>query len=181
MTILLNAFSGCSTFFITIIFTSTYLAWMNPCFVLATPDDSTELTRTCKITFDDDTYKHTGKPEGGAPGYDDVNYQLQKMKEDTYLKILLGDKIIGGIILKRLAPDHIQLVRIWVLPNHQDKKIGHAAMKHIHTHYPAKKWTLETPPYALRNHYFYEKFGYVNKGWLPDCPEPLYIYERITT
>jgi hypothetical protein len=53
-----------------------------------------------------------------------------------------------SIILERLAPDHIQLVRIWVLPDHQDKKIGHAAMNYIHIHYPAKKWTLETPPYA---------------------------------
>ena len=154
---------------------------MKPHFILATPKDAAELTRTCKYTFDDDTFKHTGKPEGGAPGYDDVNYQLRKMEEGIYLKILLGDKIVGGIILETLAPETIKLVRIWVLPKYQNKRIGHAAMNYIHSNYSAKKWTLETPPYALRNHHFYEKFGYINKGLLPDCPEPLYVYERTST
>jgi RimJ/RimL family protein N-acetyltransferase len=154
---------------------------MNPQFIHATPSDASELTRTCKLTFDDDAFKHTGKPEGGAPGYDNVDYQLRRMDKDIYLKIMLGDEIIGGIILEQLTPDHIQLVRIWVLPSYQNKKIGHAAMDYIHANYPAKKYTLETPPYAIRNHHFYEKFGYVNKGWLPDCPEPLYVYERIST
>lgn len=153
---------------------------MNVQFLVAEPADAGELTRTCKTTFDDDTFKHIGKKTGGAPGYDKVDYQLKRMENDIYLKIVLDDEIIGGIILEQLDPDHIQLVRIWITPEHQDKKIGHQAMEHIHSNYPAKKWTLETPPYAVRNHYFYEKIGYVNKGWLPDCPEPLYVYERET-
>jgi N-acetylglutamate synthase-like GNAT family acetyltransferase len=86
---------------------------------------------------------------------------------------LLDGEIIGGIILERLSKDHIQFIRIWIHPDYQAKKIGHKAMVHIHENYQAKKWTLETPPYALQNHYFYEKFGYLNKGWLPNCPEPL--------
>jgi GNAT superfamily N-acetyltransferase len=163
-----------------IIFLSPVVGWMNVQFLPAEPSDAEELTRTCKITFDDDTFKHTGKPTGGAPGYDEVSYQLKRMEDDVYLKILLDGEIIGGIILEWLTEDHIQLIRIWIHPDHQDKKIGHKAMEHIHRNYHATKWTLETPPYAKRNHYFYEKFGYVNKGWLPDCPEPLYVYERET-
>jgi RimJ/RimL family protein N-acetyltransferase len=151
---------------------------MNVQFLRAEPIDAEELTRICKITFDDDTFKHTGKPGGGAPGYDEVGYQLNRMENDIYLKILLDGKIIGGIILEWLTGDHIQLIRIWIHPDHQDEKLGHKAMEYIHSHYKAKKWTLETPPYAVRNHHLYEKFGYVNKGWLPDCPEPLYVYER---
>jgi len=151
---------------------------MNVQFLTAEPNDAEELTLTCKITFDDDTFKHTGKQTGGAPGYDDLDYQLMKIEEAIYLKILLDEQIIGGIILEWLTEDHIQLTRIWIHPDHQNKKIGHLAMNYIHTHYSATKWILETPPYANRNHYFYEKFGYVNKGLLADCPEPLYVYER---
>jgi len=151
---------------------------MNVQFLPAEPTDADELTRICKLTFDDDTFKYTGKPVGGAPGYDDVNYQLDRMRHDIYLKILLGGEIIGGVILEALSHDHMQLTRIWVHPKHQNKKIGQWAMEHIHENYPARKWTLETPPYAVRNHHIYEKFGYVNKGWLPDCPEPLYVFER---
>ncbi len=153
---------------------------MNIQFHQAQPEDALELTRTCKQTFDDDTFRHTGRQVGGAPGYDDVEYQLERMKNDTYLKITLDGEIIGGIILERISPDHIQLVRIWIHPVHQDMKIGQKAMDYIHTNYPARKWSLETPPYAVRNHHFYEKFGYINKGLLPDCPEPLYVYERET-
>ncbi|MBT3284681.1 GNAT family N-acetyltransferase [Candidatus Bathyarchaeota archaeon] len=147
-------------------------------FLPAEASDADELTRTCKVTFDDDTFKHTGKPVGGAPGYDDVNYQLNRMRDDIYLKIMLDGEIIGGIIIEELSQSHKQLIRIWILPDHQDKKIGQSAMMHIHENYPARKWTLETPPYAVRNHHFYEKLGYINKGWLPDCPEPLYVYEK---
>jgi RimJ/RimL family protein N-acetyltransferase len=164
-----------------IIFNFHILGGVNIQFLPAEPNDAEALTRTCKITFDDDTFKHTGKPTGGAPGYDEVGYQLKRMEDDEYLKILLDGEIIGGIILEWITENHIQLIRIWIHPDHQDKKIGHLAMEHIHARFPAKKWTLETPPYAKRNHYFYEKFGYVNKGWLPDCPEPLYVYEKIVT
>ena len=151
---------------------------MNVQFLHAEPSDADELTRTCKLTFDDDTFRYTGKAVGGAPGYDDVNYQLDRMRNDIYLKIMLDGTIIGGIILEELGSDHMQLVRIWIHPELQDKKIGQKAMEFIHENYPTRKWTLETPPYAVRNHHFYEKFGYVNKGWLPDCPEPLYVYEK---
>lgn len=151
---------------------------MNVQFLPAEASDVDELTRTCKVTFDDDTFKHTGKPVGGAPGYDDINYQLNRIRDDIYLKIVLDGTIIGGIIIEKLSHDHNQLIRIWILPEHQDKKIGQSAMEYIHENYPARKWTLETPPYAVRNHHLYEKFGYVNKGWLPDCPEPLYVYEK---
>ena len=147
-------------------------------FLPAEPSDAWELTSICKTTFDDDTFKYTGKQTGGAPGYDEVDYQLKRMEDDVYLKILLDRDIIGGIILEWLSDDHIQLIRIWIHPDHQDKKIGQLAMEYIHENYDAKKWTLETPPYSERNHHFYEKFGYINKGWLPDCPEPLYVYER---
>ncbi len=100
------------------------------------------------------------------------------MRNDVYLKIMLDGAIIGGIILEGLDSDHMQIVRIWIHSEHQDRRIGQWAMEHIRENYPAGKWTLETPPYAVRNHHFYEKFGYVNKGWLPDCPEPLYVYEK---
>jgi hypothetical protein len=34
-------------------------------------------------------------------------------------------------------------------------------MEFIEQTYPAAKWTLDTPLYAVRNQHFYEKLGYV--------------------
>jgi len=61
------------------------------------------------------------------------------MENDVYVKILLDGTIIGGIILEWLSEEHIQLIRIWIHPDHQDKKIGHKAMQHIHNNIQAKK------------------------------------------
>lgn len=138
-----------------------------------------ELTALCKLTFEDDTLKLTGRPGGGAPGYDDPEVHMKYLIEDTYLKILLDSEIIGGIILQRETVDHMKLIRIWLHPDHQDKGIGHKAMDYIHSNYPAKKWTLEVMPYATRNHHFYAKYGYKNKGLLPDCPVEIYVYEKV--
>lgn len=144
----------------------------------ATTNEVDELTALCKYTFDDDTFKHTGRPGGGAPGYDDPEVHRRHVTDDIYLKILLDGKLIGGIILQRESSEHMKLIRIWIHPEHQDKSIGHHAMDYIHSTYPAKKWTLEVMPYATRNHHFYTKHGYTNTGLLPNCPIEIYVYER---
>lgn len=145
----------------------------------AEPDDAGILTHICMGAFDDFSRKHGGNSEGdGPPGYDSVDYQIGKMREAPYLKILLNDEIVGGMLLIPKEPGHMMLGRIFINPDHQNKGIGTRAMEYIEETYPAEKWSLETPTYAPENHRFYERLGYVRKGIVPDIPEPLYLYEK---
>jgi len=146
-------------------------------FIKAVTEDAETLTGISKLTFDDDNMRHMGKA-GGPPGYDSVEWQRNKINETPYLKIMLGEEIIGGIILYPKELGHMMLGRIYIHPDHHDKGYGTATMNYLEEAFPAKKWSLETPTYSLRNHHFYEKLGYERKGMVPDCPEPLFIYEK---
>lgn len=147
-------------------------------FKIAKVDDAGILTKICKVAFDDFSRKHGGNSEGGPPGYDSVEYQIEKMKEAPYLKILLDEEIVGGMLLIPKEPGHMMLGRIFIHPAHQNKGIGTRAIEYIEEAYPAEKWSLETPTYAPENHRFYERLGYVRKGIVPDIPEPLFLYEK---
>jgi GNAT superfamily N-acetyltransferase len=139
--------------------------------------DALTLTDISKQTFDTENIQYIGKP-GGPPGYDSVAWQRKKIEETPYLKIMMGDEIIGGVILYPKELGHMMLGRIFIHPDHHDKGFGTATMNYLEENFPARKWSLETPTYAERNHHFYEKLGYERKGRVPDCPEPLFIYEK---
>jgi ribosomal protein S18 acetylase RimI-like enzyme len=132
-------------------------------FEKATPADAAALTAVQKRTFDDDARRFSGQPSGGPPGYDSERWQLTMMIRATaYYKIVDGDQIIGGIIVFDMGGGHFVLGRIWIDPAYQDRGIGKQAIQFIEQAHPqAKKWTLDTPAWAVRNHHFYEKAGYV--------------------
>jgi GNAT superfamily N-acetyltransferase len=71
-------------------------------------------------------------------------------------------QIIGGIVVFDYGEGHYHLDLIFIDPDYHNRGIGTQAMHFIQRTYPtAKKWSLDTPLYAVRNHHFYEKFGYV--------------------
>jgi GNAT superfamily N-acetyltransferase len=132
-------------------------------FEKATPDDAAALTAVQKRTFDDDSQRFAGQPSGGPPGYDSERWQLMMMIRATaYYKILDDDQIIGGIIVFDKGGGHFELGRIWIAPDYQDRGTGGQAIQFIEQAHPqATRWRLDTPAWAVRNHHFYEKAGYV--------------------
>jgi GNAT superfamily N-acetyltransferase len=76
-------------------------------------------------------------------------------------KIICNSKIIGGITVFDQGQGHFHLDKIYIDPSFHNLGIGTRAMYFIEDRYPSTKWTLDTPLYALRNHHFYEKLGYV--------------------
>jgi GNAT superfamily N-acetyltransferase len=143
--------------------------------------DAEVLTEIQKRTFDDDALCFGGQPAGGPPGYDSADWTLWAMKTGIYYKILAGDQIVGGVILFDMHRHHFNLGRIFVDPDWQNQGIGSQAIRFVEKTFPyVKKWSLDTPEWAIRNHHFYEKLGYVKVG--EEVPEGadirLCLYEK---
>ncbi len=134
---------------------------MNIHFARAIPNDAEALVNAEVAAFHHDTVLY-GVPLGGPPGYDNIETALQKLADHDYFEIVDDDKIIGGIVVMNFGDGHFHLDLIFIVPEYHNLGIGSRAMEFLMNTYPANKWTLDTPLWALRNQHFYEKFGFVN-------------------
>jgi len=126
--------------------------------------DAATLAEISKRAFASDLACGAVSP-GGPPGYDSVGWQREMMKHGDYHKILLGARIVGGLIVFRKAPREYELGRIFIDPEVQRQGIGMQAMALMEAAYPlAKIWTLDTPEWNTRTNRFYPKMGYVKTG-----------------
>ncbi|MCJ7716314.1 MAG: GNAT family N-acetyltransferase [Anaerolineales bacterium] len=126
--------------------------------------DIPDITPVMKRAFDDDAQKHLGKESGGPPGYDNGDFfrtWLVPYQESVGYKIFSGEILIGGIIVWILPEKHNILGTIFVDPAYQDRGVGQKTWNFIEDTYPETiSWRLETPDWATKNHYFYEKCGF---------------------
>lgn len=144
----------------------------------ATEADVEALVQVQVAAFHDDARLYPGVEIGGPPGYDSVEAQLKKIREDEYYKIIMDGKIVGGIVIFDMGEDHYHLDLLFVDPAYHNRGIGTYAMQFIEAEYAATRWTLDTPQYAVRNQHFYEKFGYVKVGERPEDDIVLIKYEK---
>ena len=143
-------------------------------FRLMEESDIPDLTQVMKRAFDDDAQKHLGQESGGPPGYDNGGFfqeWLLPYEESVGYKVLVGDDLIGGIIVWILPKAHNILGTIFVDPNFQDRGVGQRIWIFIEETYPdAKSWRLGTPAWAIKNHHYYEKCGFVRVDEDPLIP-----------
>lgn len=144
----------------------------------ATPADAEILVKVQIAAFHDDARLYPGVELGGPPGYDSVEVMLRKIRETDVYKIVVDGEIIGGIIVYDEGDGHYHLDVLDVDPAYHNRGVGTQAMQFIERTYPAQKWTLNTPGYALRNQHFYEKLGYVKVGEAPFDGFILFDYEK---
>lgn len=148
--------------------------------------DIPDLIPVMKRAFDDDAQKHLDKESGGPPGYDNGDFfrtWLVPYQESKGYKILIGEVLIGGIIVWILPENHNILGTIFVDPAYQDQGVGQNAWKFIEKTYPeTKSWSLETPSWAIKNHHFYIKCGFTQVESDPLIPpeEDMVIYRKET-
>jgi len=123
--------------------------------------DAAMLARISERAFHSDI--HCGAPAlGGPPGYSSEQWQKKMMRIGDYYKILVGDQIVGGLIVFGKRPREYELGRIFVDPDHQNQGVGTQAMEFLGEEYPlAKRWTLGTPAWNRRTRHFYNKVGFV--------------------
>ena len=151
---------------------------MNLIFERATPADVEALVNAQISAFNDNGRLYPDDWRGGPPGYDSVESTLKKIEEDDFYKILYEGQIIGGIIVVNMGEGHFHLDVINIDPAYHNRGIGTLAMEFIERTYPATKWTLDTPGFAVRNQHFYEKFGYVKVGEANYDGFILLVYEK---
>lgn len=134
---------------------------MNLTITPATPNDAETLVQVQIRAFHDDARLYPGVELGGPPGYDSVEVMLQTIQEHGVHKIVLDEQIIGGMVVFNRGEGHFHLDAIYIDPDYHNRGIGTQAMTFLEQTYPAQKWSLHTPVYAVRNQHFYEKLGYV--------------------
>jgi len=133
-------------------------------FIRMAEADIPELTEVMTRTFDADAQEYLGQPKGGPPGYDTGEF-LQKwaFEEGGHgWKIIADGKTVGAFIVFITPEEEYWLGNIFVDPAYQNQNIGTLAWEFIEATYPgAKAWNLGTPAWAIRNHHYYEKLGFV--------------------
>jgi RimJ/RimL family protein N-acetyltransferase len=152
----------------------------------AVVEDAAKLTEVQERTFEDDNkWKPFGCSMEGPPGYNSVTWNAETIARMPYFKILFNGQIVGGIIVFDVGQGRYELGRIYVDPDFQNRGIGQRAVKLMFEALPAaKRWTLGTPSWAIRNQHFYEKMGFVRIGETGVDPQLGWSgvqYERICT
>ena len=133
----------------------------------ATILDAENLTEIMRRTFDEeakrwlcgqgDIIDYNIQP----PGYSSVEMMKYSIEELDSYKVIMDEKIIGGIIVTISGKSYGRIDRIFVDPVYQGKGIGSHVIKLIEGEYQSIKiWDLETSSRQINNHHFYKKMGY---------------------
>ncbi|ALQ68005.1 GNAT family N-acetyltransferase [Bacillus thuringiensis] len=133
----------------------------------ATIVDAEKLTEIMTRTFDEeakrwlcgqgDVIDYNIQP----PGYSSVEMMKYSIEELACYKVIMDEKIIGGIIVTISGQSYGRIDRIFVDPVYQGKGIGSNVIKLIEEEYlNIRIWDLETSSRQLNNHHFYKKMGY---------------------
>ncbi len=136
------------------------------------PSDAEDLAAVSRRAFENNVLYGAPK-EGGPPGYDSAEWQAEAAQAAmAYLVVEREGSVVGGIIVFRSAGDY-WIGCMFIDPDQQNRCLGSEALAQLEREYPdAIRWSLETPPWNLRNHGFYEKAGYLRAGvstWETSC------------
>jgi len=133
----------------------------------ATILDAEKLTEIMTKTFDEEAKRWLCRQGDGIdyniqpPGYSSVEMMKYSIEELDCYKVIMDEKIIGGVIVTISGKSYGRIDRIFVDPVYQGKGIGSHVIKLIEEEYPSIRiWDLETSSRQLNNHHFYKKMGY---------------------
>lgn len=131
---------------------------------IAELNDANRITEIKIAAFNKEINTYLGR-NGGPPGYDKVESELDIIKNFIAYKILLQDKIIGAFFLIPLEKDKMRFEDFVILPSYQGRGYGYETLQLVEKSYPdISEWYLSTPIFSVGNQHLYEKFGYKEIG-----------------
>lgn len=141
--------------------------------------DAEEWVPVQVAAFRSDALRYPNVETSGPPGHDSLSHVREYLAADACYAIRENGQLIGGIVLIDHGDGHVHLDTLFIAPAEQSRGIGGRAIAFFEQQHPARRYTLETPSYALRNHHVYEKYGYVAVG-ARDAPGVTLIqYEKL--
>lgn len=148
--------------------------------VRATIDDAAQILALKQRAFAEEFAMYGVKP----PHFDQIEKTRRAIEEKLYYKVMLGDRLVGGICLVDEGDDGWYVGSVYVDECLQGRGIGQTAMATLFREHPEpRRWYLDTPCRSYRNHHFYEKLGFVKVGeftpeYAPSADFRLFVYER---
>ena len=146
---------------------------------LVKESDAQKMLEVALEAFAEDAEKYGSPP----PKIDTLEWRHPRQYNGIYYKLLLEDEIIGGFRIINKGDGHYYFASAFITPQYQNRGYGSEVMKFIDKEFSnVKKWTLDTPYKSYRNHYFYEKHGFVKHDEVKPVPKndfTLFLYEKI--
>ncbi len=131
---------------------------------LAEIKDAKRITEIKTKAFNKEINTYLGR-NGGPPGYDRVESEIDIINRFIAYKIMLGSEIIGGFFLIPLEESKMRFEDFVIMPDQQGKGYGYKTLQLIEETYPnIREWVLSTPVFSVGNQHLYEKFGYREIG-----------------
>ncbi len=126
----------------------------------------------------DETRKwYTGGERPYIPGFDSLSMQIYQTQSGLYDKIMLGDRLVGVMLVSTTGREHGRIDRLYLAPSAQNLDIGSQALNLVERKYPQiTEWSLDTIKRSPRNLRFYEKNGYTRTG---EDEEEVYYAKKI--
>lgn len=147
----------------------------------ASDADAETLVQIQIAAFHHDSVLYPAVAQGGPPGYDSVEQMRKNIAQHACYKLLAGGRPIGVMVIFDQGEGHIHLDGIAIDPSYHNRGFGTLAMQFLEQAYPARRYTLDTPGWAVRNQHFYEKIGYVKVGEKTYPDITLFAYEKRST
>lgn len=127
----------------------------------ANEKDACKITEIKTAAFNKEINTYLGR-NGGPPGYNKVESELDIIHNLIAYKILLKDEIIGAFFLIPKDKGEMCFEDFVIEPKFQGRGFGYTVLQLVEKSYPEiKKWYLSTPIFSVGNQHLYEKFGYV--------------------
>lgn len=126
----------------------------------ATVQDASAITEIKIKAYNKEINAYLGR-DGGPPGYNQVDSEIEIIHNLIAYKIMLDQQIIGAFFLIPIEEMIMGFEDFVIDPNFQGLGYGYQTLQLVEESYPTiKEWQLSTPTFSVGNQHLYEKFGY---------------------
>lgn len=127
-------------------------------------EDAKAITEINTLAFNDEMNRVLGR-DGGPPGYNKVETQVDLINKFLAYKVIYNDKIIGSFFLVQQVESCYRLESFCILPLFQNQGFGYKTLELMEMKHPnVKRWILGSFKGSKRIQHLYEKFGFVKIG-----------------